>query len=300
MGDYKTRDLLTGFFVMVTAGAVLGVLVVTSGLLEARQDLYLRASTAQDLAMDTRVLLQGLEVGRVSQVSASLDSATGALTFTARLSLMERFPDGAPVAIPVGTKAVIERINPIAPPVVQLVPPLTPGAWAFLEPGDTIASERRTGTVDELAAVAAELGDRLGNMLAEARETMLRATRATSEVERLLALATPRLLDALDKVTANLERTDAILAEVGPRIGPIQDSLVAMLSETRQVLRTVERLAADANTLVAENDVTIRDTIKRLHRSAVVLEHFATEVSRRPTRLLTGVRPPPPDTTEIP
>jgi hypothetical protein len=58
-------------------------------------------------------------------------------------------------------------------------------------------------------------------------------------------------------------------------------------------------LAADATTLVADNDVTIRDTLKRLRRSAVLLEHFATEVSRRPTRLLTGVRPPSPDTTEM-
>jgi hypothetical protein len=61
----------------------------------------------------------------------------------------------------------------------------------------------------------------------------------------------------------------------------------------------VELLAADAKTLVAENDITIRDTLKRLQRSAVLLEHFATQVSRRPTRLLTGVRPPSPDTAEI-
>ncbi|GBD31124.1 MAG: hypothetical protein KatS3mg081_0809 [Gemmatimonadales bacterium] len=298
MRDYKTRDLLTGLFVIVTAGVALGALVITSGLLETRQELYLRASTAQDLTTDTRVLLQGLEVGRVSQISASLDSSTGALTFIARLSLIERFPDGAPVVIPVGTKAVIEQTNPIAPAVVQLIPPQGAGARAFLQPGDTIASERRTGAVDELAALASELGDELRKTLEEARTTMVRTARATGEAERLLAAATPRLTDALEKLTANLERTDAILAEVGPRIGPIQDSLIAVLSETRRVLQTVERLAADANTLVADNDVTIRDTVRRLHRSAVLLEHFATQVSRRPTRLLTGVRPPPPDTTE--
>ncbi len=296
MQDYKTRDLLTGLFVVVTAGVALGALVITSGLLESRQDLYLRAGTAQDLTTDTKVLLQGLEVGRVSQISASLDASTGALTFTARLSLIERFPDGAPLAIPVGTKALIERSNPIAPAVVQLIPPATTGARAFLQPGDTIASERRTGTVDELAAVATDLADELRRTLEEARAALVRTAGATREAERLLALATPRLLEALDQVTGNLERTDAILAEVGPRIGPIQDSLVSVLSETRQVLGTVEQLAADANTLVAQSDVTIRDTLKRLHRTAVLLEHFSTEVSRRPTRLLTGVRPPPPDT----
>jgi ABC-type transporter Mla subunit MlaD len=235
----------------------------------------------------------------VSQISATLDSSTGALTFVARLSLVERFPDGAPVAIPVGTKAVIEQLNPIAPAVVQLIPPRAPGARAFLQPGDTIASERKTGAVDQLASLAAELGDELRKTLEEARSTMVRTARATTEAERLLAATTPRLLAALEKLTSGLERTDAVLAQVEPRIGPIEDSLLTVLGETRRLLRTVEQLAADATTLVADNDVTIRDTLKRLRRSAVLLEHFATEVSRRPTRLLTGVRPPSPDTTEM-
>ena len=125
---------------------------------------------------------------------------------------------------------------------------------------------------------------------------MASTRRASAEAERLLASTTPRLADVLERLAANLERADAILAEVGPRLGPIQDSLMGVLGDTRRVLRTVDRLAEEANDLVADNETTIRQTVQRLHRSAALLEHFATQVSRRPTRLLTGVRPPPLDT----
>lgn len=296
MRDYTRRDFLTGLFVTATAGVVLGVLIITSGLLEARQELYLRTASAQDLTTDTRVLLQGLEIGRVSEISAALDTSTGALTFVARLSLIERFPDGTPVSIPAGTRALIEQVNPIAPPVVQLVLPPALGG-GFLAAGDTIVSERRTGAVDALSTVAAELAGELRRTLDQTRSLIARTTSATVEAERLLATTTPKLAGVLDRLAANLERTEAILAEVGPRVGPIQDSLIAVLSITRQVLQAVERLAADATDLVAENEVTLRQTVQHLNRSAVLLEHFATEVSRRPTRLLTGVKPP--DTSDI-
>ena len=277
-------------------GVIAGVLIVTSGLLEARQDLYMRAASAQDLTSDTRVLLQGLEIGRVRQVNAAMDSSTGRLTFVARLTVMERFPDGAAVTIPRGTTAVIEQLNPIAPLVVQLLVPAEGGSAGYLAPGDTIASERRTGAVDALGRIAADLSEELRSTLEETRATLARTRRAATETERMLASSTPRVSDVLERLASNLTRTEAMLADVGPRLGPLQDSLIAVLAETRQVLRRVDQLAGSAHSVVGENQTAIRETVQHLHNSAVLLEHFANQVSRRPTRLLTGVRPPPADT----
>lgn len=277
-------------------GVIAGVLVVTSGLLEARQDVYMRTASAQDLTSDTRVLLQGLEVGRVTQVNAAIDSTTGRLTFVARLAIIERFPDGAAVTIPLGTTAVIEQLNPIAPPVVQLLVPSETGRAGYLEPGDTIASERRTGAVDALGRIAADLSEELRRTLEETRSMLARTRGAATETERLLASSTPRVADVLERLASNLTRTETMLAEVGPRMAPLRDSLIAVLAETRQVLRRVDQLAGSAHTMVGENQMAIRETVRHLHNSAVLLEHFADQVSRRPTRLLTGVRPPPVDT----
>jgi hypothetical protein len=38
--------------------------------------------------------------------------------------------------------------------------------------------------------------------------------------------------------------------------------------------------------------------LARLAHTTTVLDHFAEQVTRRPLRFLTGVTPPPPDTTE--
>jgi ABC-type transporter Mla subunit MlaD len=277
--------------VLVVIGTVVGVLVVTSGVLQARHDLYMRAATALDLNQDTRVLLQGLEIGRIREVSAVVDSASGGLSFVARLSVAERYPDGAAVALPTGTHAVIEQINPIAPPVVQLILPTGVPLGAFLQPGDTIRSERRTTTVDAVGRLATDLGQEMRRTLEDTRALALRAQQTAITAQRLLADNAPRVQEALERLALTLDRTDALIADVEPRIAPIQDSLLATLGDARAVLRRMDRVATTAEAMTGENRTAINEMVQHLHNSAAMLEHFAEQISRRPTRLLTGVRP---------
>ncbi len=271
-----------------------GTLVITSGLLHRRYDVYMRTASAQDLTQDTRVLLQGLAVGRVRQVNPLQDSAGGSLTFVARLSIDAEFPNGSPVTIPRGTRAVIEQLNPIAAPVIQLMVP-DGGARAAVDPGDTILSERRQGAVDALGRIASDLSDELRKTIQDTRTLVRQTTRAAQEVEHLVSTSTPRVEDVLGQLSTSLERTDKMLADLSPRVGPLTDSLSAVLADTRETLRQVSSLAKTADAMAGENRVAIRETVQHLHNSAVLLEHFADQVSRRPTRLLTGVQPPPLD-----
>jgi hypothetical protein len=57
-----------------------------------------------------------------------------------------------------------------------------------------------------------------------------------------------------------------------------------------QTADSVLRLAGD---IATENRVYAKQIAERLLRTAVVLEHFSDQISRRPARLLTGVTPPP-------
>jgi ABC-type transporter Mla subunit MlaD len=286
---------VTGLFVLGAVGAMVGTLIVTSGVLTRRYDLYMRTTSAQDLTQDTRVLLQGLAVGRVRQVNPLLDSATGGLSFVARLSIDAEFPDGAPVRIPSGTRAVIEQINPIAPPIIQLMVPAG-GSGGMLKPGDTIASERRQGAVDVLGQIATDLSGELKETLQQTRAALRQAARAAEATQQLVHASTPRVEEALGRLARSLEHADAILGDLAPRVGPLGDSLTAILADTRQTLRRVNQLAGTADSMMGDNRVAIRETIQHLHNSAVLLEHFADQVSRRPTRLLTGVEPPRRDT----
>jgi ABC-type transporter Mla subunit MlaD len=277
--------------VLVVIGTVAGVLVVTSGVLVARQDIYMRAATALDLNQDTRVLLQGLEIGRIRQVNPAVDSAGGGLSFVARLSILERYPDGEPVALPRGTRAVIEQLNPIAPPVVQLlVPGGEPGA-EYLAPGDTLVSERRTTAMDALGRVATDLSEELRRTLEETRALARRGQETAAEAHRLLTTSAPVVKQALDRLTSSLDRAEHVLADIEPRVIPLHDSVLAILADTRQVLRRVDRVASTAESMTGENRTAISELIQHLHNSAAMLEHFTEQVSRRPTRLLTGVKP---------
>lgn len=296
--EWQRRDLVTGLFVLASVGVILGALVITSGMLHRQYAIYMRAGNAQDLTRDTRVLLQGLAVGRVRQVDPVMDSASGGLSFVARLSIDAAFPNGARVKIPRGTRAVIEQVNPIAPPVIQLIVPAAPvGGEALIATGDTISSERRQGAVDVLSGLAADLSKELHATITDTRAMLTQTTRAAARTTQLVRDATPRVQQALDRLSRSLDRADGVLAELSPRIGPTADSLMAVLSDARQAVRRVDALADTAQSIVGEDRVTLQETLRHLHNSAMLLEHFADQVSRRPTRLLTGVKPPPLDTT---
>jgi ABC-type transporter Mla subunit MlaD len=281
--------------VLGAIGVILGTLIITSGVLERRYDLYMRTASAQDLTQDTRVFLQGLAVGRVRRVDPVQDTASGGLSFVAHLAIDAEFPNGAPVTVPRGTRAVIEQLNPIAPPVIQLIVPDN-GARAAVEPGDTIPSERRQGAMDVLGRLATDLTGELQLAIRDTRAMLRQTTRAAADAQRLVTASTPRVEEALDQLSRSLERTDRLLADLGPRVGPLSDSLMAVLADTRQTLKQVNGLAETADALAGENRAAIRETIQHLHNSSVLLEHFADQVSRRPTRLLTGVEPPLLDT----
>jgi ABC-type transporter Mla subunit MlaD len=282
--------------VLAAVGVMLGTLVITSGLLHRRYDIYMRTASAQDLSQDTRVLLQGLAVGRVRQVNPLPDSGSGNLSFVARLSIDAEFPNGARVTMPRGTHAVIEQLNPIAAPVIQLVVP-EGGARTAVQPGDTITSERLQGAMDALGKIAGDLSDELRQTIRDTRLLVQQTTRTAQEAEHLVSASTPRVEEVLSQLTTSLERADRMLADLGPRVAPLTDSLSAVLADTRRTLRQVTAVAMTADSLAGENRVPIQETIQHLHNAAVLLEHFADQVSRRPTRLLTGVQPPPLDTS---
>ena len=91
--EKRYTDFLVGLFILVSVGVIVGALVLTSGVGEGRYDVYMRSTTAEDLNQDTRVLIQGLEIGIVTQVNPVVDSTTRELNFVAKLTIRDRFPD---------------------------------------------------------------------------------------------------------------------------------------------------------------------------------------------------------------
>lgn len=287
------RDFLVGLFVLTTVGVVLGALGITSGIGKNQYDLYMQALSAQDLTQDTRIYLRGLAVGRVRQVNPLVDG--GRLSFVARLAIDDEFPDGTPLQLPSGTHAEIGQATPISATTIELITPDDPSGEEFLQPGDTIRSERRTSAVDILGGVASELTEELLVTLQESRTLMARLSGTLSNTDSVLTRSGPRVATVLEQIASNLALTESLLGEIQPRVGPLQDSLTAALADTREAIRRFNELAVTALTMASENQEAIRETVLRLQHSAVMIEHFTDQISRRPLRLLTGVRPPQPE-----
>lgn len=298
--ESKRTDFLVGIFILVTIGVMVGTVIVTSGLGKVHHDLYMRTETAQDLTSDTRVFLQGLAVGRVRQVNPQVDSTTGALRFVALLLIDERFPDGTLLQLPVGTTGLISQQSVIADPIVQLVtPPGTPGRVA-LAAGDTIDSRREVTALEQLGAVASKLENEVSSALEDVRQLIVRTTGAVDRTSRAVTQANQMLTDAaplvdtvLRRLASSLERTDRVLAAIEPRSGPMQDSLMVTVGRAHALLIRFDSLAGTAQTMVEDNQDAIRNVAHHLQRTAEMLEHFTDQVSRRPTRLFTGVKPRP-------
>lgn len=284
----------------------MGALVLTSGALEGRYDLYLRTDEAEGLTQDTRVVLQGLSIGRVSQINPRIDPQTNALSFVATLSVRERFPDGTRLQLPIGTEALITPPpTVVGPSQVQLVmPAVSPGA-AFLQEGDTLDAERRASVMDALGEIAVEVRAELETMLQNTRDLLAQTTQTVATTNDLLREARPQIGRVFARVDTSLQRTERILALVEPRVGPVTDSVMATLASSHELLIELDSLATLGQTIALENREELSDAIEKLSRASVILQHFADQISRRPLRFLTGVTPPPdstvpPDTSREP
>jgi ABC-type transporter Mla subunit MlaD len=178
------------------------------------------------------------------------------------------------------------------------MPDASPGA-TFLQAGDTLDAERQESVMDALGQIAAEVRAELATMLQNTRDLLVQTTQTIETTNEMLTEARPQVGRVLARVDTSLQRTERILALVEPRVGVVTDSVVATLASSHELLVELDSLATLGQTIALENREELSDAIEKLSRAAVILQHFADQISRRPLRFLTGVTPPP-DTTEPP
>ncbi|HEX9691005.1 MAG TPA: MlaD family protein [Gemmatimonadales bacterium] len=265
--------------------------MLTSGVLEGRYSLIMRMEQAEGISQDTRVMLQGLEIGRVTTVNPQRDSTSGTLTFLATLSVRERFPDGTRLSLPTGTSAAITQAGVLGGTVIQLKMPDRVIGVPDLQPDDTIRAERTPSTMDALGDIAARFREDVAATLEETKTLLQETTRLVATTRGAIDVTTPQLMEVMDRLAENLNRTDHILAELSPRVGPIADSISVTVGSTRTLVMELQTLVASTNAMTNENRDAITSIVASFDRTAQILAHFADQVSRRPLRLLTGVKP---------
>lgn len=279
-----------GLVIVGAIAVVVGALVATSGWGERRYDLYLRAASAEGLTTDSRVVLQGLEVGRVTRVSPLVDSITHTISFVARLSIIERFPGGADLRLPRETRGQIEPASQFSPAVMirLLLPDSGSHSARLLGAGDTITSDRKVPVLDQVAEVAQNLSKEVAEVLHRTHQSLEHVDAILAQTNGLIKDVKPNVQATLADVAATMGRVNKLVQRLDPGLA---DSVSGALALSNRVLLRVDSLAAQASQMTAENRQDIRTAVGNLTTLTKQLNHLTEEVSRRPYRLLTGVKP---------
>jgi ABC-type transporter Mla subunit MlaD len=298
----RTADALVGLLVIGAAVVTLAGIIVTRGWTERRVTIYMLSPSVQDLRQDTPVFLRGLAIGEVASISPQVDSGVmGAPRFLLALRLRERFANGVPIQISRGTTGKITTGSLIGAASISLEIPDPPSGVA-LAPGDTIPGDVIQGWSEGLKEVVDSLKTQVSDVLRETRALLRTADRTAASAEAEVTATGPELRATLSSARQVLDRLDPMIeqarttvASTDQRMSVLQDSLTLLLADTRRLLNHADTLTTTVNGLTADLAPDVRRTITNMYVLSAKLEHFVDQVSRRPHRLMTGVRPLPRD-----
>jgi ABC-type transporter Mla subunit MlaD len=302
--NVQRTDLYVGMFLVATVALVAVAVIATSGWGVDRYNVFVRTDNAQDVAVDTKIYLQGLEVGRVAAISPRPVGAAGQLEFILRLSLVDRFPDGTPLRLPRGTNALVSA-GLLGGAQLQLNTHADSGGT--LAPGDTIGMERGTSPLEAFGALARDLKGTIEHALVSATGTMdmvrtladsLRL--ATGTARRLLITTQPGAERVLAGVSANLDRLQVVLDSANTRTGVTFQQLDTALARTSRLLVSADSLTRTLSAMGAENRPEINRIILNFRDLSAQLGYVLEKLSQRPLRFISGVKIPDSLLTEHP
>jgi ABC-type transporter Mla subunit MlaD len=305
MSNQRFNDLLIGALVIGAVVVLVIAFVLTKGWNKRQFDLYMRAESARDLTSDTRVLLQSLPIGEVKAIAPQVDSQTSRLRFIVHLRIDERYQDGTELRLPLGTQGELVTSNVLGGVSIELRMPERP--IGKLAAGDTINSTIRSSGLDAIAMIADSLRQQIALVLTDTRTLIENLSGTVVLAEKELRQTGPEVRATMAEVQASLvqlrptlARADTLMATATNRMDGVSDSIAATLTETKSMIAHLDSLALTASSIAGENRQVVRTTAENLYVISAKLEHFLDQVSRRPLRMIYGVRPLPDTIRRLP
>ena len=294
--NIQRTDLSVGIFVIATVAIVVVALVATSGWNVRHFDLYIRTDDARDIALDTRIYMQGLEVGRITAIAPRQANRPGRLEFIIRAKMVERFPDGTPLRLPRSTDAEVETAL-LGGSTLQLsIHDSIPGT---LEPGDTIGMHRRTPAMEAFGALATDLKGTIQDALLATTATLNSVrhlsdslSAATGTARGFVAGIRPGTEKAIAEATRNLVQLQLVLDSANARTGVTFQQLNATMAQSRTLMRSADSLTRLLVAMGGENRPEIAAIIVNMRQLSEQMQYVMEQLGRRPMRILTGVKIP--------
>jgi ABC-type transporter Mla subunit MlaD len=130
------------------------------------------------------------------------------------------------------------------------------------------------------------------SVLHQTNETLRRVDGILVNANGVLKDVRPNIEATLADVSSTMNRVSKLVQRLDPGLA---DSVSTALALSNRVLLRIDSLAAQASQMTAENRSDVRIAVANLTQLTRQLNHMAEEISRRPYRALTGVKPLPKD-----
>jgi ABC-type transporter Mla subunit MlaD len=256
--------------------------------------LYTDVADVQGIAQESPVFLNGFNVGRVSDVSPRI-AADGQLVFRVRMHIIWKLDNDAEMPLKQGLRA---RVVPPALDIGRgsIVLEMTPQRTAVaLRPGDVVPSVVSGGTTNRMQLVVDSVGRDLRLVIAQVEtlvqslnSTVASATATMKTANGMLASVNQELPGMMSSVRTNLASADSLMKG----LHAVTPATIATLDSVRGLLGDSRSAIARATEFLDNNEPQLASTIANLDQASAVLNNLLREVSRRPIKALTGVRPP--------
>lgn len=292
---WDNTDLRVGL--MVVGALVVGVLTfIWVGRLGKRNvaPLYTDVTDVQGIGPESPVFLNGFNVGRVSDVKPHVDES-GQLLFRVRMNILWRLENKSPMPLNEGLRArVVPPALDIGRGSIVLEVPKTMGT-APLRQGAVIPSVQVGGTTNRMQLVVDSVGRDLrlviaqvGQLVKSLETTVTSATATMKTANATLASVNSEVPALMSGVRANLASADSLIRG----LQTVTPATVATLDSVRGLLGDSRMAIARATKFLDENEPQLTSTIANLDQASAVLNNMLKEVSRRPLKAITGVKPP--------
>ena len=292
---WDNTDLRVGM--MVIGALLLGVvsfLWVGQSFGRNVAPLYTDVTDVQGIGAESQVFLNGFNVGRVSEVEPRI-GPDGSLLFRVRMNIIWALDSDAKMPLKQGMRA---RVVPPALDIGRGTIVLEPSAQvsaADLRPGDVIPSVKIGGTTNRMQLVVDSVGRDLRLVIGQVDKlvqslgvTVASATSTMKSANEMLASVNNDVPAIMKGVKTNLASADSLMKS----LSAMTPATVATLDSVRALLGDSRNAIARATEFLDNNEPQIASTIQNLDQASAVLNNLLREVSRRPIKALTGVKPP--------
>jgi len=152
--------------------------------------------------------------------------------------------------------------------------------------------------VQTLKEVADSLKTQVSDILRDTRKLLGTLDHTAGSMETEMQRTAPEvrqtLADArvvLNQLSPVLATADSLMGETRGRLGSLHDSLTATLVEARQLMNNLDTLAHAATLVAVDNRERIRQTAENIRVVSIKMEYLMDQLSRRPLKVISGVKP---------